>query len=173
MVNKGRFFILFFYCHCCILTATHVSAVRTPEKKKPAPLCWFVLDLPKLSPYLKIINKKDDISGSAASILILGVLNCCDSVSGAQCCIGGVSVYKADTLSPKLYTETACIVDYAVLPLEGQQAPGDFGVSLDLCSPPLNDLTEQLVCCIPGRRAFSAISRCKGNVQQENKQRRR
>lgn len=37
----------------CVLTATHVSAVRTPEKKKPAPLCWVVLALPKLSPYLR------------------------------------------------------------------------------------------------------------------------
>lgn len=48
----------------------------------------------------------------------------------------------------------AGITDYAVLPLEGQQAPGDFGVSLDLCSPPLNDLTEQLVCRIPGQKGI-------------------
>lgn len=45
-------------------------------------------------------------------------------------------------------------LDYTVLPLEGQQAPGDFGVSLDLCSPPLNDLIEQLVSCIPREKSF-------------------
>lgn len=41
----------------CILTATHERAVRTPEKKKHAPLCCFFLDLSKLSPYLKHVDK--------------------------------------------------------------------------------------------------------------------
>lgn len=41
-----------FLC-CSVLTATHVRAVSTPEKKKPAPLLWVVLALPRLSPCLK------------------------------------------------------------------------------------------------------------------------
>jgi len=59
-VNR-RVPLFFLYEPRCVLTATHESAVRTPEKKKPAPLCWFVLDRPKLSPYLKhmkIFKKK-------------------------------------------------------------------------------------------------------------------
>lgn len=38
---------------------------------------------------------------------------------------------------------------FCPLPLEGQQAPGDFGVSLNFCSPLLNNAAEQLVSCIP------------------------
>lgn len=36
-----------------------------------------------------------------------------------------------------------------VLPLEGHQTPGDFRVRLNLSSPSLNDLAEQLVSRIP------------------------
>lgn len=66
--------------------------------------------------------------------------------------------------------QTACIIDHTVLPLEGQKAPGDFGVSLDLFSPPLNDVIEQLVSCIPREKSIEltgAISRWKWNEQSK------
>lgn len=72
--------------------------------------------------------------------------------------------------------QTACIIDHTVLPLEGQKAPGDFGVSLDLFSPPLNDVIEQLVSCIPREKSIEltgAISRWKWNEQDKKNQRRR